>query len=84
VQFLARVDRRAVRQLVFAYAARERECRVTCIEYQQAPLAQALGAEIGARFASWWDGIDLRTGQSVASVEDGGVMLSSGEFAAAG
>jgi NADPH-dependent 2,4-dienoyl-CoA reductase/sulfur reductase-like enzyme len=83
VQFLARVDRRAVRQLVFAYAARERECRVTCIEYQQAPLAQALGAEIGARFASWWDGIDLRTGQSVASVEDGGVMLSSGEFVAA-
>lgn len=66
-----------------AHAARERECRVTCIEYHQAPLAQALGAEIGARFASWWGGIDLRTGQSVASVEDGGVMLSSGEFVAA-
>jgi NADPH-dependent 2,4-dienoyl-CoA reductase/sulfur reductase-like enzyme len=66
-----------------AHAARERECRVTCIEYHQAPLAQALGADIGARFASWWDGIDLRTGQGVASVEDGGVVLSDGEFVAA-
>jgi 3-phenylpropionate/trans-cinnamate dioxygenase ferredoxin reductase subunit len=62
-----------------AHAALERGCRVTGLEYHPAPLAQALGVELGSRFASWWDGADLRTGQSVIAVEPDGVHLSGGE-----
>jgi 3-phenylpropionate/trans-cinnamate dioxygenase ferredoxin reductase subunit len=62
-----------------AHAALERGCRVTGIEYHAAPLAQALGTEIGGRFADWWDGAELRTGQEVAAVERDGVHLADGE-----
>jgi NADPH-dependent 2,4-dienoyl-CoA reductase/sulfur reductase-like enzyme len=62
-----------------AHAALERGCRVTGIEYHAAPLAQALGTEIGGQFADWWDGAELRTGQEVAAVERDGVHLADGE-----
>jgi len=62
-----------------AHAALERGCRVTGVEYHRAPLAQALGDDIGNRFASWWDGAELRTGQTVAAVEPDGVHLACGE-----
>jgi 3-phenylpropionate/trans-cinnamate dioxygenase ferredoxin reductase subunit len=65
------------------HAALERGCRVTCVEYHPAPLAQALGEEIGNRFADWWHGADLRTNQRVTSVEADGVHLEGGDVIAA-
>ena len=56
---------------------------MTGLEYHPAPLAQALGSELGGRFASWWDGAELRTGQSVTAVEADGVHLAGGEVIAA-
>jgi NADPH-dependent 2,4-dienoyl-CoA reductase/sulfur reductase-like enzyme len=53
---------------------------VTCVEGASAPLAQALGAEIGSHFLPWWDGIDLRVEHSVTAVEPGGVLLGDGSF----
>jgi NADPH-dependent 2,4-dienoyl-CoA reductase/sulfur reductase-like enzyme len=62
-----------------AHAALERGCRVTAVEYHRAPLAQALGPEIGNRFSSWWAAAELRTGEAVAAVEPDGVHLADGE-----
>jgi NADPH-dependent 2,4-dienoyl-CoA reductase/sulfur reductase-like enzyme len=58
-------------------------CRVTCVEYGPEPFVNALGPEVGALARPWWDGVDLRTGTAVASVEDDGVHLVSGEVLAA-
>jgi 3-phenylpropionate/trans-cinnamate dioxygenase ferredoxin reductase subunit len=66
-----------------AHAALERGCTVLGLEYQDAPLAQALGSALGARFADWWDAATLRTGVRVAAVEADGVHLESGEVVAA-
>jgi NADPH-dependent 2,4-dienoyl-CoA reductase/sulfur reductase-like enzyme len=66
-----------------AHAALERGCTVLGLEYQDAPLTQALGAALGARFADWWDAATLRTGVRVAAVEVDGVHLESGEVVAA-
>lgn len=66
-----------------AYAALQRGCRVTGLEYHPAPLAQALGSALGSRFASWWDGAELRTGQGVTAVEPDGAHLAGGELIAA-
>lgn len=63
-----------------ATAARRVGCEVTVVEAGAAPLAQAVGAEIGARTLSWYDGIDLRLETMVGSVEEGGVELVGGEF----
>ncbi|MEV0592694.1 NAD(P)/FAD-dependent oxidoreductase [Nonomuraea cavernae] len=63
-----------------AGAARRSGCAVTVIEAGPAPLAQAVGAEIGARTQGWYDGIDLRLGALVGSVDEGGVRLAGGEF----
>jgi 3-phenylpropionate/trans-cinnamate dioxygenase ferredoxin reductase subunit len=62
-----------------AHAALERGCTVIGLECQTTPLAQALGIEIGARLASWWEKATLRTGVRVAAVEPDGVHLDSGE-----
>ena len=62
-----------------AHAALERGCTVVGLEYEDAPLARALGVEIGGRFAEWWTGAELRTGVRVAAVEPDGVHLDSGE-----
>lgn len=63
-----------------ATAARRAGCAVTVIEAASAPLALAVGAEIGARTLSWYDGIDLRLDTMVGSVEEGGVELVGGGF----
>ncbi len=61
-----------------ATAALAYGCSVTCLEAGPAPLAQALGAEIGATFLPWWRDVDLRTGTAVASVEEDRVELADG------
>jgi NADPH-dependent 2,4-dienoyl-CoA reductase/sulfur reductase-like enzyme len=66
-----------------ATAALARGCAVTCLEAGPAPLAGALGAEVGASFLPWWTGVDLRLGVSVAAVRDGGVLLTDGSAVAA-
>ncbi len=63
-----------------ATAARKRGCEVTVLEAAGAPLAAAVGAEIGAVTAAWYAeaGAELRLGQQVGSIEDGGVALADG------
>ena len=63
-----------------ATAARRAGCAVTVIEASSAPLALAVGAEIGARTLSWYDDIDLRLDTMVGSVDEGGVELVGGGF----
>lgn len=54
--------------------------RVTVVEAADAPLATALGAEVGALTVPWYAaaGVDLRAGTSVAGVEAGAVVLADG------
>jgi NADPH-dependent 2,4-dienoyl-CoA reductase/sulfur reductase-like enzyme len=68
-----------------ATAARTRGCLVTVLEAAQAPLAAAVGPEIGAITAGWYAeaGADLRLGQQVGSIESGGVALADGGWVAA-
>ncbi|MFJ3231482.1 NAD(P)/FAD-dependent oxidoreductase [Streptomyces sp. NPDC086787] len=60
-------------------------CRVTVLEAAAAPLAAALGPELGALTAPWYadKGVELRCGVRVVSVEPGGLALHGGEFLAA-
>lgn len=57
-------------------------CEVTVLEAAPAPLANALGPELGALTAPWYAeaGVRLRCGVKVASIEEGGVALVDGEF----
>jgi 3-phenylpropionate/trans-cinnamate dioxygenase ferredoxin reductase component len=68
-----------------ATAARSRGCSVTVLEAAGAPLAAAVGAAIGTATARWYAaaGVELRLGQKVASVEDGGIALAGGDWLAA-
>jgi 3-phenylpropionate/trans-cinnamate dioxygenase ferredoxin reductase component len=68
-----------------ATAAAARGCQVTVIEAGPAPLTGAVGAEVGSRTAPWYAaaGIDLRTGQAVESVAEGGLALPGGGWLAA-
>lgn len=61
-----------------ATAARGRGCAVTCVEYAEAPLANALGPDVADRLLPWWSGIDLRCTTSVREVTDAGVVLADG------
>jgi 3-phenylpropionate/trans-cinnamate dioxygenase ferredoxin reductase subunit len=63
-----------------ATAAAARGGRVTVVEAGPAPLASAVGAEVGSKTVPWYAaaGIELRTGQAVESVEDGGLVLPGG------
>jgi 3-phenylpropionate/trans-cinnamate dioxygenase ferredoxin reductase component len=63
-----------------ATAAAARGCRVTVVEAGAAPLATAVGAEVGALTAGWYEaaGVQLRLRQPVGSVEPGGLALSGG------
>jgi 3-phenylpropionate/trans-cinnamate dioxygenase ferredoxin reductase component len=63
-----------------ATAAAAGGCEVTVLEAAAAPLAAALGAELGALTAPWYaeTGVELRLGQQVASVEPGGLALAGG------
>jgi 3-phenylpropionate/trans-cinnamate dioxygenase ferredoxin reductase subunit len=68
-----------------ATAAAAAGCRVTVVEAADAPLAGAVGAEVGARTAGWYDeaGVELRHGLKVASVGPGGLDLAGGGSVAA-
>jgi 3-phenylpropionate/trans-cinnamate dioxygenase ferredoxin reductase component len=68
-----------------ATAAAARGCRVTVVEAAAAPLAAALGAEIGGLTAGWYAaaGVELRLGQAVDSVQPGGLALAGGGWLAA-
>jgi 3-phenylpropionate/trans-cinnamate dioxygenase ferredoxin reductase subunit len=68
-----------------ATTAAERGCQVTVVEAAPAPLAGALGAEVGARTVPWYTaaGVELRLGQPVESVEPGGLALPGGGWLAA-
>jgi NADPH-dependent 2,4-dienoyl-CoA reductase/sulfur reductase-like enzyme len=68
-----------------ATAAASLGCAVTVVEAGPAPLAGALGAEVGSRTAAWYAqaGVSLRTGTAVSSVEPGGLALADGTWLAA-
>ena len=68
-----------------ATAAAARGSRVTVLEAAAAPLAGAVGAEVGALTAGWYQeaGVELRLGQPVESVEPGGLALPAGGWLAA-
>jgi 3-phenylpropionate/trans-cinnamate dioxygenase ferredoxin reductase component len=68
-----------------ATAAAARGCRVTVVEAAAAPLAAALGPEVGGRTAGWYEaaGVELRLRQPVESVQPGGLALAGGGWLAA-
>ena len=68
-----------------ATAAAARGCRVTVVEAAAAPLAAAVGAEVGAQTAGWYEaaGVELRLRQPVESVQPGGLALAGGGWLAA-
>jgi 3-phenylpropionate/trans-cinnamate dioxygenase ferredoxin reductase component len=63
-----------------ATVAATRGCAVTVLEAASAPAAAALGDAVGALLVPWYAaaGVDLRLGQPVASVQDGGLALPGG------
>lgn len=65
-----------------ATAAARRGCRVTVVEASPAPLAGAIGAQVGSQTAAWYEaaGVDLRLSQPVESVEPGGLALAGGQW----
>jgi 3-phenylpropionate/trans-cinnamate dioxygenase ferredoxin reductase component len=65
-----------------ATAAATLGCQVTVVEAGPAPLAGAIGAEVGSRTTPWYAaaGVDLRLGQGVESVQPGGLALAGGEW----
>jgi 3-phenylpropionate/trans-cinnamate dioxygenase ferredoxin reductase subunit len=65
-----------------ATAAAQLGCQVTVLEAAQAPVAAAVGAEIGAITIPWYAaaGVDLRLGQGVDEVRPGGLALAGGEW----
>jgi 3-phenylpropionate/trans-cinnamate dioxygenase ferredoxin reductase subunit len=64
-----------------ATAAARAGCRTTVVEALDAPLAQALPAELGRRTLEWYAaaGVEVRLGVRVASVDRGAVHLAGGE-----
>jgi 3-phenylpropionate/trans-cinnamate dioxygenase ferredoxin reductase subunit len=68
-----------------ATAAAVRGSEVTVVEAAAAPLAGGIGAEVGSRTAEWYAqaGVELRLGQAVESVQDGGLLLAGGGWLAA-
>jgi 3-phenylpropionate/trans-cinnamate dioxygenase ferredoxin reductase component len=68
-----------------ATAAAAAGCAVTVVEAGPAPLAAALGAEVGARTVPWYGSarVELRTGTAVESVQPGGLALADGGWLAA-
>jgi 3-phenylpropionate/trans-cinnamate dioxygenase ferredoxin reductase component len=63
-----------------ATVAAGKGCRVTVVEAADAPLAGALGPQIGGLTAAWYAeaGVELRCGVKVASVDSGGLTLVGG------
>jgi 3-phenylpropionate/trans-cinnamate dioxygenase ferredoxin reductase component len=63
-----------------ATAAANRGCEVTVVEAAQAPLAAAVGADVGSQTIPWYAGagVDLRLRTAVAAIEPGGIALADG------
>jgi 3-phenylpropionate/trans-cinnamate dioxygenase ferredoxin reductase component len=63
-----------------ATAAAARGCWVSVVEAAPAPLAAAVGAEVGALTVGWYQaaGVELRLGQAVDAVQPGGLALAGG------
>jgi 3-phenylpropionate/trans-cinnamate dioxygenase ferredoxin reductase subunit len=63
-----------------ATAAVARGAAVTVLDAAEAPVAAAVGAEVGSQTAPWYAaaGVDLRLGQAVESVQPGGLALAGG------
>jgi 3-phenylpropionate/trans-cinnamate dioxygenase ferredoxin reductase subunit len=63
-----------------ATAAAKAGCLVTVVEAGDAPLATAVGAEVGARTARWYGeaDVELRLGVKVAAVTADGLALAGG------
>ncbi len=63
-----------------ATAAAGRGCDVTVLEAAHAPIAAAVGAEVGSMTIPWYAeaGIELRLSESVAAIEPGGIALQDG------
>ncbi|MQA96708.1 MAG: NAD(P)/FAD-dependent oxidoreductase [Streptosporangiales bacterium] len=63
-----------------ATAAARAGCAVTVVEAGNAPLAVAVGEDVGRRTEGWYAeaGVTLRTGAAVAAVRDGGLELADG------
>ncbi len=63
-----------------ATAAAARGCQVSVVEAAGAPLAGAVGADVGALTIPWYAeiGVELILGQAVESVQDGGLALAGG------
>ena len=68
-----------------ATAAVAHGSQVTVVEAGPAPVAAAVGAEVGERTARWYAeaGVDLRTGVAVEAVQPGGLALAGGGWIAA-
>ena len=68
-----------------ATAAVSRGVAVTVVDAAPAPVAAAVGAEVGSRTAAWYAaaGVELRLGQAVESVQPGGLALAGGGWLAA-
>jgi 3-phenylpropionate/trans-cinnamate dioxygenase ferredoxin reductase subunit len=68
-----------------ATAAAAKGCQVMVVEAGAAPLAVALGAQVGAFTAPWYEqaGVELMLGLAVESVQDGGLSLAGGGWLAA-
>ncbi len=68
-----------------ATAAAGHGCEVTVVEAGPAPLAAAIGAQVGERTVPWYAeaGVTLQTGVAVASVEPGGLALAGDGWIAA-
>ncbi len=61
-----------------ATAALARGCHAGCVEAGPAPLAQALGTEIGEALLPWWHDVELHLDTKVSAVTDGAVALADG------
>jgi 3-phenylpropionate/trans-cinnamate dioxygenase ferredoxin reductase subunit len=68
-----------------ATAAAGLGCKVTVVEAGPAPLAAAIGAQVGALTEPWYAaaGTDLRLSAGVESVQPGGLALAGGGWLAA-
>jgi 3-phenylpropionate/trans-cinnamate dioxygenase ferredoxin reductase subunit len=68
-----------------ATAAASRGCQVSVVEAASAPLAAAVGADVGAVTIAWYEqaGVELMLGCPVESVQDGGLSLVGGGWLAA-
>lgn len=68
-----------------ATAAAGRGVTVTVVEAAGAPLANAVGAEVGAATVAWYEqaGVELLLGQAVEAVQDDGLEMVGGGFLAA-